>query len=403
MTPTDPMDAATERELAAVDAALAGRDVDPDLADVAELTRALRDTRPEPAAGFSRDMDTWARAGFTDGDPRRPRTPARWRRVLRGPALGGLVAAAAAVGLGIAVIPQIPNGSDEEGGSAAGGSAAQSAPSPSPTRESESEQSGSRDASGGSARRSLRSSAAKRYDPNALQPLAQSAQPARRQVELSAALALAARPAELEEVAAGVARVTDPAGGYVARSTVEAAPEGGAANFELRVPSRKLTQVLADLSELASVRSRSQSTVDITRTVRSAAERIEEYRAERRGLLRRLATSPTPQLRERLRFVSAELRRAERDLASAERRADLARVSVSIQGDPEAGGAGAAGDGRWTPGDAIRDAGRLLEVIAGIALIALAIALPLALLAVPLAVLARRQARRGRERALDAV
>jgi hypothetical protein len=57
--------------------------------------------------------------------------------------------------------------------------------------------------------------------------------------------------------------------------------------------------------------------------------------------------------------------------------------------------------GAWTPGDAWHDALRVLEVIAGVLVIAAAVALPL-LLAWLLGWLARRGVtRRRRERALD--
>ena len=59
-------------------------------------------------------------------------------------------------------------------------------------------------------------------------------------------------------------------------------------------------------------------------------------------------------------------------------------------------------DGVWSPGDAAQDALRVLEVIAGVALIALAVLLPLAVVVIGLWLAARWGSRRGRERALDA-
>ena len=58
--------------------------------------------------------------------------------------------------------------------------------------------------------------------------------------------------------------------------------------------------------------------------------------------------------------------------------------------------------GAWTPGDAFDDALRVLEVAAGVAVIAAAIAAPAALIAWLLGWPARRGVtRRRRERALD--
>jgi hypothetical protein len=58
--------------------------------------------------------------------------------------------------------------------------------------------------------------------------------------------------------------------------------------------------------------------------------------------------------------------------------------------------------GPWTPGDALHDAGRVLEVLAGAALVGGAVLLPLALLAAAAAIAARALRRRRRESALDA-
>ena len=82
-------------------------------------------------------------------------------------------------------------------------------------------------------------------------------------------------------------------------------------------------------------------------------------------------------------------------------RATFANVAVSLAADPKASAAGE--DDRWSPGDAAKDALRVLEVVAGVVLVALAAALPLALLVLLGILAARWSTRRGRERALDAV
>ena len=52
------------RELAALDDALAGRPVDPDLADLAELAVLVRDERPVPDPAFACSLDERAERGF---------------------------------------------------------------------------------------------------------------------------------------------------------------------------------------------------------------------------------------------------------------------------------------------------------------------------------------------------
>ena len=59
------------RELAALDDALAGRPVDPDLADLAELAILVRDERPTPDPAFANSLDERARRGFARGAKRR--------------------------------------------------------------------------------------------------------------------------------------------------------------------------------------------------------------------------------------------------------------------------------------------------------------------------------------------
>ena len=221
--------------------------------------------------------------------------------------------------------------------------------------------------------------------------------------ERSAALTLAARPREIERVAAGILRVTDAAGGFVASSSV-ASGAGSGGSFELRIPNARLNRALADLSELARVRERTQATRDITAETVSARGRLREAQREREGLLRALANATTinetDAVKARLRAVDARIASARASVRRLANRASYANVSVELVADRRATGA-AGDDGRWTPGDALADAVRVLEVAAGIAVIVLAIALPLALLAALAALLARMLGHRRRERALD--
>src|SRR4051794_17731985 len=83
------------RELAALDDALAGRPVDPDLADLAGLAVALRDERPAPDPAFAGSLDQRAERGFRlPAGARRRRRGVKWPRLTL-PALG--VAASAAL------------------------------------------------------------------------------------------------------------------------------------------------------------------------------------------------------------------------------------------------------------------------------------------------------------------
>ena len=199
--------------------------------------------------------------------------------------------------------------------------------------------------------------------------------------------------------------MADDLGGFVVTSQVSS---GASGEFELRVPERRLQTALSRLSDVGKVRERTQASQDITGAVASVADRLRDARTERRSLLRQLAkattVNQTESIRRRLRLVSGEIAAAKRDLRSVKRRASFSTISVQLVADRAlAKGDSDDDDSSWTPGDAWRDAGRILEVSAGVLMIAAALALPVGLVLL-LAWLAMRQAaQRRRERALDAV
>ncbi len=199
-----------------------------------------------------------------------------------------------------------------------------------------------------------------------------------------------------------VIRTVDRFNGIVASSSINDAGEGAEATFDLRIPTARLDAALAALSKLGHVANRTQDLQDITSSFTSVQDRLSDARAERRGLLRALGRASTQaqidSLKARLRESRGRIARLNGDLAALRRRADLSVVALSVTGVQDKGG---AGGGTWSPGDAAGDALRVLEVMAGVALVALAIALPLALLALAIALAARLARRRGRERALD--
>jgi hypothetical protein len=223
---------------------------------------------------------------------------------------------------------------------------------------------------------------------------------ARRQraVERSAELTLSAPRRSLDRVASRVPDVAADLGGYVARSSVSS--EGGG-DFRLRVPTAQLDAAIQRLSRLGRVRNVSRNSLDITSTVVSRRARLTDARTERESLLRQLAAADTvnetESIRARLAIVSREIAAARNSLRRVRNRASFADLSVTLvpaSGDDQ-------DEGAWTPGDAFDDALRVLEVVAGIAVMALAIVLPLLAIWL-LAWLAHRAVtRRRRERSLD--
>lgn len=223
-----------------------------------------------------------------------------------------------------------------------------------------------------------------------------------RKTEKSAQLTLTTPPGDVQEVADGVVRVTQQVGGIVASSTITTNDGSGSAHFALRIPTPRLDEALRRLSRLAHVGSLSQTADDITAPFVSAADRLSDARAERKALLRALGKASTQaridSLRARLRANRSEIARYKGELDSLRRRANLAGVDVAVEGT----GSKREDGGGWTPGDALRDAVRVLEVAAAVALVSLAVLAPFALLGALLALAARSVRRRRREDALDA-
>jgi hypothetical protein len=230
----------------------------------------------------------------------------------------------------------------------------------------------------------------------------------RRRVERSAELSLTAKPADVQGVANDVIRTVQSLGGVVGSSRIATSPDGGEAFFDLRLPTSKLDAAIAQLSKLASVSGLTQDSQDITGSFVSTGDRLQDARDERAALLKALGRAQTDRqvssLRARIADSRARIAAAQAELRRLKTRTDKATVALTITGDPAAAGGGKDEDegGAWTPGDAAGDAWRVLEVAAGVAVVAAAALVPLLLLALATTALTRIVRRRARERTLDA-
>ena len=397
-----------ERELEALDDALAGRRVAPDLTELGELALLLREDRPQPTDGFGRFLDTRVERGFPGRDPRTRASGRRWFawQGWMAPALG---VTATVLLVAVIAISAPLGGRDDSGSGGAGtpamGSAEQAsggagAPQADSARSSSAEDSAS-------------TAVPELAAPSSVAPAPSPGSPGvdgrgQRKVERSASLTLATRPRNIDAVSARIQEVTRQQGGFVVTSTVSSSTDGGGGTFELRIPTRNLDAAIAELSRLGAVRERAQRAQDITAQSVSARSRLKDAKTERQSLLKQLADAVTVQetasIRARLRLVSAEIERARAEVRRVDNRAAFSTVAVTLVADRSAGAPGITeDDGSWTPADAARDALRVLEVIAGGALIAGAIALPLLLVGLLAATGMRFTRRRRREHALDAV
>ena len=196
------------------------------------------------------------------------------------------------------------------------------------------------------------------------------------------------------------------AGGIVLHSKVQSGSHGATgASFELLIPSRKLDDTLASFSQIAEVRERHDATNDITAPTVGAAEELRDSNASIEGLLKELGDVETEAERE---SVEARLREKRRQHAAIRarldhlgKRASMSEVTLRIVTDHGAGVTPPSKDGGgWSVGDALHDAGHILTIAAGVALIGLAILGPIALVLLLIWLANRFRVRRLRERAL---
>jgi uncharacterized protein DUF4349 len=358
------LDPAVAAELEALEAALAGDPAaEPELA---ALVRDVREHAPAMESGFRARLEGRVAEGFVKAP--RPQRQRRRRNLV--PALG--VAGCALAAIVAVALAGGGGGSDHASSSAGAGAAVES-----------------------------QSDAAKSGSAGSAAPSVASAQRTRR-VERTTRLEL--RTTDVQGAADGVVRATQASGGFVQSSQVASGDGNGSATFVLRVPTSRLDDAVARLSKLGHVRSLQQSAQDITGAYDSAAARLAEARAERRALLRALAkassTEEISSLRARIADNRRDLQRYQAQFNAVRNRANYATVEVDVVGRPHKSQP-APGGGSWTPGDAARDAVRVLEVSAGVALVGLAVLVPLALLGAAGGLAAGAYRRRRREAALQ--
>lgn len=357
--------------------------------DEGTLVAELRAARPRPRPRFAAELDGRAAAGFPPRDPLGRLRRALSDRVGAIPPLQALASAAAVMLLALVVATAAVRLSE------GGGSPVESIPAPagrpevSPPRAHPVEPSAGAESASGV-------------------QFSQAPAPgvAQRKVERGAQLVLRAPADEVSQDARRVFDAVHAAHGIVLSSSVNAWEHGrtashrASASFELLVPSPRLDDTVAALSRIADVRSRHDSTADITAATRGVASRLREVRARIDGLLSELASAETEAERS---VIEARLRRERRlarslgaGLGRLHRRADYSHLSLRIESGGEAGSGGAS----WGLDDALRDALGVLSTAAGVTLLVLVVIAPIVALGL-LAMIGRRGwARRARERAL---
>lgn len=384
--------------LEAIDATLAGEPIEPEFAELAELALLLAGDRPEPRSAFVLELDTRVRRRFASSDsgghaPRlaAPRILHRFQRWWLWAPAAGLVAA-----LAVATVIVFAGGRHRLLNSAVSSSAATATAGASPAA-------GHRAAAASSAGAS--SSASPASAPVLAPP------PNGRKIIQSSQLSLSAASNRIDDVAQEIFVVVGQANGIVNSSTVTAAVGPGAyAQFQLSIPSTALPQTMSALSGLrySRVVSRTDSTQDVNNEYQDDIRRLADDRALRTSLLKQLANASTQaqidSLDAQLHDADAAISTDESALSALNAQVNYSRVSVTINGGVvEPGVAPGPGGGGFGVGRAARDAARVLDVAAGVALIGLAALVPFALLASLGWWTLRTLRRRRRQQALDAV
>lgn len=396
-----------------------------------DLARELRAIRPLPDPEFAAKLDSRAAEGFSR--PAADSAPARLRARLAVTPPRRLVAPLGAAATLIVVVAVAIGQSGEIGGPDGGDTAIRAPGAGAPSTSAGTEPDVAVDpvgkpgrleaeaGAGGQAK--LRTGVARDVDALTQDFNAQRASGVpfdERKVARSVSLALATAPDDFRGAADAVPDIVRQHRGFIVSSSVTSAdPDGpppvpvpleegggstaGLATFDLRISASRLDSAMAALSDLGHIASRTDGQVDITSRFVSAKKRIAAYTESRENLLDALAAAVTiaeqESIERRLRIVESQLDAARDELADAQRRVRLVPLTLTISSDPTIAG---EDDGEWSVGDALDDAGRALEVMAGIALISLAILVPIALVGLVIWLVVGRVLARRRESALDA-
>lgn len=419
MTRPEEFDPEVVATLDAIDATLSGEAVDPRHAEIAELALLLADERPRIDPAFATVLDEGVQRRFERPSRAGGRRFAWW---VWAPSAAVAVSLVVAV---VIVLGQSGGGSSSSSFGSAGGPTNGSAFAASKAAPLHSHHAAEKRAPAG---RALSPQSVRATSSTAQGPAGPAAPTPRvplnvngagqflalphltgRKVVQGARLSLSTTSKRVDQVAQEVFNVIAQEKGIVKSSQVTAnGGPGGNAEFQLSVPNRNLAATMGALSNLqyAHVASRTDTSQDVTNQFRVDQRRLADDRALRTALLKQLASAVTQaeidSLTVRIHDAAAAITSDENALHAINRSVGYSQIYVTIN-------AGAVvvpvhkGGGGFTVGKAAHDAGHVLTVAAGVALIGLAGLLPLALvLALVLWIYAALR-RRSRLQALDQI
>jgi type IV secretory pathway VirB2 component (pilin) len=358
-----------------------GGELRPEDAALTDFALLVRNARPVPNHGEAAALDARVEAAR---EPQQSRRSRRWEPVLAGVftvlLFGAVVAVAVKPGETGDMAATVPSSTAQS----ASGNVAKAAPRPDSTESF------------------VQDTAARAGTKSLSEPISRAGGSADREVARTARLTLAADGGKIETISDRVNAMTDRFGGYVATSRVSAG-EGnkGRASFVLMLPAAQYNDALAALSKLAHVRSRSQSSEDITADFKATERALKANQDRVAALEAKLAAAETPAARVAIRHNLERARFAMRQSARRARvnrqRVNYVPLELTIVADKTAD---TAGDGTITK--AIDRAGKILTGAVAVLIVALAVLLPLALIGAASIFGYRRWRRASRDGAIAA-
>ena len=396
---------------------------DPDLSEFADLVVALEESRPVPDPGFTDSLDIAVADHFPpdwSDDVTSETTPGfgdrfnRWLAGLRAHLLpvtagfAGLLLVCVAVGVGLngnggsgdtnfdSTVAQKQR-SESANDSGAGSTAAPEAVSPDSGGASATYDAEAAPSAGSSSTLIAPDEGARTTGPLA-------AGVDNRKVAQEAEITLGTKPEDVQDVSNDIVVVVDDHNGIVLDSSVQDGPAGEAgASFSLVIPSSQLEDAISDLSGIADLKSRSQESEDITAPTLTIEDKLETARARVKSLVKELSESTTDEdrasIENELDIARFRVSNLTTKLNKLERKANFTPVAVNVVTDQSTDSD--EGDSAWGIGDAVDDAGHMLGIAAGVALIALEIAIPIAIMVLIALAVNRAWVRHSRRRALE--
>ena len=425
------LDPEVERQLNAIDRAMAGFTVEDEFASIAELSTEIRAERPQPDEGFASRLDRRAAAGFggAGSSPMASRIAGIRLRTLM-PAMGAVatLAIVAAVGIGVtsddrgdgtsssdaAVVQSADAPAAGAAESATSDSAGAASTVPAPDSDTQFKAFDAEVGALEEAQPDLRSieptvagemSAGATTDASAYRRLGNGdskVAPGRdkRLQDRSAYLKLKTDTNKVRDVSDEAIQITESSGGIVTSSQLSEEGNTATASLDLSIPSRSLDGTLDQLTDLATVASYDEASVDITQPFVSAQDELADAKAKREKLLEALANADSETeaaaIQQQIDVARVQISQAQAAFDNIARRARMSQVSLRIEGTPNGDD-----DGSWSLGDAADDALSALKTVAGVMLVGAAIVLPIVALIALITWLTLVSRRRGREKALD--